>query len=263
MRILIGILLFTWSCSAWAPEASNERAPFGLAVLTYNIHHAAGQDGVIDLQRIADVIMEEDPDLVALQEVDRFVERTGRVDQAEKLAELTGLHMAFGFAIPYQGGDFGNVILSRVPVDSLVLHPLPGEPGEDRVLMEAHLTFQHEQVEVSVAFLATHLDTFTEPRTASVPIILNAIPDSSHIFYVLAGDLNDTPGSPVIDALAGRLQSAAPPTLYTYPSDFPDRQIDHILFAPTTGWSVSEVFAMDEPVASDHAPLMARFLYNP
>ncbi|MEX2025646.1 MAG: endonuclease/exonuclease/phosphatase family protein, partial [Pirellulaceae bacterium] len=61
-----------------------------LRVLTYNIHHGEGIDGKLDLPRIARVIESVDPDLVALQEVDRRVERTGSVDQPAELARLTG-----------------------------------------------------------------------------------------------------------------------------------------------------------------------------
>ena len=76
-------------CSAMLEE-DPEPEPVSLSVMTYNIHHGAGVDGEVDIQRIADVILEADPDLVSLQEVDRFVERTARADQAQQLEELTG-----------------------------------------------------------------------------------------------------------------------------------------------------------------------------
>ena len=242
-------------------EEDPEPEPVSLSVMTYNIHHGAGVDGEVDIQRIADVILEADPDLVSLQEVDRFVERTARADQAQQLEELTGMFMAFGFAINYQGGDFGNVILSKYPFQQLALHPLPGDPGEDRTLMEA--TILVPGVSDPVVFLATHLDTFRKPRTDSVPLILNVVPDSTESLYILAGDLNDAPGTPVMDALNHRLISAAPSNLFTFPSYNPDRQIDHILYTPTEGWSVSQAEVIDEPLASDHAPLMASFVFNP
>ena len=42
-----------------------------LRVLSYNIHHAAGTDGKLDLTRIANVINSVKPDVVSLQEVDQ------------------------------------------------------------------------------------------------------------------------------------------------------------------------------------------------
>ncbi len=48
-----------------------------LRVMTYNIHIGIGMDKKLDLQRIADVINRERPDLVGLQEVDRGVRSGG------------------------------------------------------------------------------------------------------------------------------------------------------------------------------------------
>ena len=53
--------------------------PTTLRILAYNIHHGAGNDEVLDLERIAELIRSLDPDLVALQEVDNRTERTGGV----------------------------------------------------------------------------------------------------------------------------------------------------------------------------------------
>ena len=73
-------------------------------ILTYNIHHGEGMDERIDLERIAALINRLEPDLVALQEVDRVVDRTGGVDQATALGELTGMTAVFGEFMSYQGG---------------------------------------------------------------------------------------------------------------------------------------------------------------
>jgi endonuclease/exonuclease/phosphatase family metal-dependent hydrolase len=71
----------------WTESASSAE-PVRLRVLSYNIHHAEGVDRKLDVERIAAVIQSVKPDLVALQEVDRNVKRTGGVDQpsAEPLA---------------------------------------------------------------------------------------------------------------------------------------------------------------------------------
>jgi hypothetical protein len=50
-------------------------------VMSYNIHVGVGMDKRLDLRRIADIINNERPDLVGLQEVDRGVERTQRRDE--------------------------------------------------------------------------------------------------------------------------------------------------------------------------------------
>lgn len=254
---LILVSLITFCSSAVEPNPE----PVVLKVMTYNIHHGEGEDGVIDINRIAEIILNADPDLVSLQEVDRFVQRTDRADQPEQLKELTGMFMEFGFAINYQGGDFGNVILSKHPFEKLTLHPLPGDPGEDRTLMEALIRLPG--YEDPIIFLATHLDTFTRPRIESIPLILDVVPDTSETFYILAGDLNDGPGTLAMDMLMERLVNAAPPDLFTFPSRNPDRQIDHILYTAMDGWAVERIEVLDEPIASDHAPLVATFRFTP
>ena len=261
MRISIVLPIFVLGlCSSMPANDDDPSGQSHLIVMTYNIHHGEGEDGRVDMERIARVILDADPDLVAVQEVDRFVARTTRADQAQQLADLTGMHMRFGFAINYQGGDFGNVILSKHPIHSYTTYPLPGEPGEDRVLLHAKVAIDSgANVPDTVSFMATHLDTFKEPREAAIPLILDRIPATPTHLYILAGDLNATPSSrPMID-LQTRLelpQSDAP--TFTHPARNPDRQIDYILFTSSTSWALDSVWTIDAPEASDHAPLAVR-----
>ena len=67
-----------------------------IRVLCYNIHYGQGTDGVYDVERLAKVIKQSQPDFVALQEVDVGVKRSGRVHQARRLAELVGMAVRFG-----------------------------------------------------------------------------------------------------------------------------------------------------------------------
>src|SRR5690606_41175307 len=64
-----------------------------LKVLSYNIHHAnpPSKPDVIDMEAIARVINDSGADIVGLQEVDIHVSRSEMINQAEKLAELTGM----------------------------------------------------------------------------------------------------------------------------------------------------------------------------
>lgn len=87
-----------------------------LRVMTYNIHVGVGMDKQLDLPRIAAVINAQHPDLVGLQEVDRGVARTQRIDEIAELAKLTRMDYAFAFNLHYQGGQYGVAILSRFPI---------------------------------------------------------------------------------------------------------------------------------------------------
>jgi endonuclease/exonuclease/phosphatase family metal-dependent hydrolase len=73
--------------------------------MTYNIHVGVGMDKKLDLQRIADVINRERPDLVGLQEVDRGVKRTEGKDEIAELAALTRMEYAFAPNLDYPGRE--------------------------------------------------------------------------------------------------------------------------------------------------------------
>ena len=100
---LIAITLSVCHCDA------NET----IRVLCYNIHYGQGTDGIYDIERLAKVINQTRPDFVALQEVDVGVKRSGRVHQARRLSELTGMAIRFGPTQHYEGGLFGNAVLTR------------------------------------------------------------------------------------------------------------------------------------------------------
>ena len=93
-----------------------------IKVLTYNIHHGRGTDGHYNLERIAKVIKAQDPDIVALQEVEKFRTRTSHDDQPAVLAELLGMHHVFApirtvcLQDSHSEAAYGNAILTKFPV---------------------------------------------------------------------------------------------------------------------------------------------------
>jgi endonuclease/exonuclease/phosphatase family metal-dependent hydrolase len=215
-------------------------------ILTYNIRHCQGMDGKVDVERIAAVIRSVKPDIVALQEVDRNVGRSGRVDQAEELGRLTGMKAIFGRAIDLDAGQYGNAVLTRLPVRGWSNYPLPG--AEPRALLE--IEFE------GFRFFATHFDVGRDEsrRIESVAEINRRAKGAA----VLAGDLNAVLESGPLKALAAGWKIAGEgQSLPTIPSPAPARQIDFVLLRPADGWRVMEVRVLDEPVASDHRPLLS------
>lgn len=225
-------------------------------VLSYNIHHAEGLDGKIDLPRIAGVIKSVDPDVVALQEVDVRTRRSGGVDQLLELARLTGLQPVYGRTIPHQGGLYGNAVLSRLPVNGFVNHPLPGK--EPRGVIDALAApAPGASGQAAYHFLATHLDLNEPDRLAAaarIEEIVKSWPEGAPA--ILAGDMNAVPGSKPIQSLERVWTSAnGQTTLLTSPAQAPRRQIDYIFVRPAARWRVLEIRVIDEPLASDHRPV--------
>lgn len=226
-----------------------------IRVLSYNIHHGEGMDHRIDLARTADVIRSASPDLVALQEVDRWMNRTAYADQARDLAQLAGMHYAFGVAMHFdEMGQYGNAILSRWPIAHAQTHPLPGAL-EPRSILCVDIDLPTAQdTSQSLSLWATHLALDEASRLESVPQIASLVDDSARP-ALLAGDLNDRPASQVVAALDRMWHNATDGqdlvTFFANPA-----QIDYILYRPESRWHVVEVQALQEHIASDHCPIL-------
>lgn len=252
-RFAVGLLLFVV-----AAPATLAAEPLPVRVLSYNIHHGEGVDGRLDLERIAGLIRSVEPDLVALQEVDRKTKRTGRIDQPAELARLTGMKILFERNIRFQGGEYGNAILARWPVTEHENHHLPSfDDGEQRGVLVAEV--QPDDFEEHLLFLATHLDHRSDDRErfASARAINALIRKRHRVPAILAGDLNDTPDSRVLKRFAQEWSRTNEQALPTVPVGRPTRQIDFILVRPAARWNVREVRVLDEKVASDHRPILA------
>ncbi len=108
-----------------------------MKIVSYNIQYGFGQDGNNDLSRIADEI--KTADIIALQEIERFWERTGMVDQVLELTQLLPeYHWVFGANLDMDASfkddnnhlvnrrrQFGTMIMSRFPILSSRNFPLP------------------------------------------------------------------------------------------------------------------------------------------
>jgi len=239
--------------------ASAAAAPQKLRVLCWNIHHGEGTDGKLDLQRIATVIRKAQPDLVALQEVDHTTQRTGKVDQTAELARLTGLTGVFGKAMNFSGGAYGQAILSKHPILSNKVHPLPGE-GEPRIAFEAIVSID----QFKLKFISTHLEVSPIPRLAQAKLLAGLFP-KQEMPVILCGDFNDTPDSETLHQFKKwkTVPKLGPPA--THPAERPTDEIDYVftLAGEPLLQTPTSVSILPEPVASDHRPLSVEFTLPP
>ena len=228
-----------------------------LRILSYNIHHAEGVDGKLDVPRIAQVILSVDPDLVALQEVDKNTIRTGKVNQDIELAHLTKMNSVFGSNITFQGGQYGNAILSKFPIIKNKNFLLPNvDSGEQRGLLQSQIQISNKE---NVLFFSTHLDhrrSDTE-RLASAKAINQIISLDNKSPAILAGDFNDVPDSPTLKELGKVWLRTNKKILRTIPASKPSRQIDYIFVQPKERWKIIESQILDEDIASDHRAIFS------
>ena len=244
--------------SAAGPE------PITLRILSYNIRTGIGMDNKHDLARTAAFIKSQNPDLVALSEVDDRTRRSGGINQAMRLGELTGLHAIFGKAMPYNGGYYGEAILSKHPFQEILVHPLPAATNhEPRALVEVQV-----QIGASgplVTFYGTHLDhQARDERVKQVAVIQQVATNRMDRFTFLAGDFNDEPGTTPITELLRWWRNAGPDDAQlTWPADKPQERIDFIFYRQHPRLKVVRSEVLNEPVISDHRPVLAVFEIQP
>ena len=222
-----------------------------IRILAYNIHHGEGMDTVVDLDRIAKLMRSVSPDIVAVQEVDSVVGRTGGVDQASVLGQLTGTHQMFGAFMPYQGGGYGMALLSRLPVVEWWNHRLPdGDEPRTSVTARVRLRSGRTVLVSGIHFYRTEPERLAQANRLLEYIAKDADPS------ILAGDFNSTPGTAVLQKLAETYTIPDKGADHnTFPSYAPDHEIDFVMFRPGPRFHVLEYRPLDEPVASDHRPI--------
>ncbi|HWH69847.1 MAG TPA: endonuclease/exonuclease/phosphatase family protein [Candidatus Sulfotelmatobacter sp.] len=261
-RVLWAGLLVLCLCNGQSAR-SQEPAP-GFRVMTYNIHHGEGLDRKVDLERIAALIKREQADIVALQEVDKGVERTARRDLPAELAALSGMTCLFSNNYHYQGGEYGNAVLTRFPVKQWTnTHYKMLRPGEQRGLLQAVLTVQGREL----VFFDTHVDFHPDDteRLLNVGEIHNRLPQYRPRPVLLCGDFNDTPQSRTYTKTAEQFIDswtvAGTGNEMTIPASNPKKRIDYIWISkdsplvPLKAW-------VPQSEASDHLPVVAEFRWR-
>ncbi len=173
------------------------RQPVRLRVLSFNTHRSTGT-----INAIAEEILEIDPDVVLLQEVDRQMLRTGGVDQAEVLADAIGMDGSFSSNLARGAGQYGTLILSRFDiVQQGRIALVRGPRTEARGLQWVTLEVSGQAVRV----YNTHLDaTRPDVRLAQARQVVGIL-DEDDLPTILGGDLNAWPASAAVAALGTRL----------------------------------------------------------
>ena len=233
-----------------------------LRVSSYNIRHGRGMDNRIALERTAGVLRGMNPDIVGLQEVDRNVERSGRVDQPALLGNLLGMQHAFGAFMDYQGGRYGLAILSRYPIVSSREIVLPtGE--EPRVALAARIALPSGDTitAVNVHFDWVENDAVRVRQARTLSVVLDTLSEP----WLLVGDFNDGPTSRTLRVFEDMVHPASKPTdsSYTFPSNGPVKEIDYIFAQRSERWRSGTVRVVTDSLASDHRPVTTTIRYVP
>lgn len=238
-----------------------------LRLMTYNVHRCVGTDRKLDVERVAEVIAAEKPDVVALQELDVRRARTKGVDQAHRLAELLKMSSHFHPAMTVEEELYGDAILTALPeklvkADGLPLYNrIPGLEPRGAIWITV------EVGGVPVQIINTHLGLVPQEQKRQAAALLGEqwmAHDDFKAPGILLGDFNATPYSATYRLLKAAMRDAQTqsptwrqtPTA-TFPSNFPFMRIDHVFLTKgleTVG--VRSPYGALARAASDHLPLV-------
>ena len=258
LALLVGLAAF--------PASAGEGGPVRLA--TFNIHHAEGDDKVLDLNRVVQAV--RGSDLVAFQEVDvKFRERSRFADQAQQLGQALGGQAVFGGNLIEGQGQYGVALVSRFPILLARNHPLPRavgrEKAEPRGLLETVVEVGSTRVRVYVTHLA---HDSREDRQLQIDAIRGIIA-AGFGPAILMGDLNLRPEDPHYARLLAPIEGRPGPFLVDswikagegpgatigLDGEKPGR-IDYILATPDIAGGFARARVDTATKASDHQPVL-------
>jgi len=223
--------------------------------MDWNLKYGNGIHGQLDAPAIAAAIRAQRPDVVVLEEVNRGWPIGGGTDLAEYLSRK--LRMAYHWS-PAADGQFGNVILTRLPMTEVSAHRLPWvQPPQQRSYLGVTLTLDSGR---TVRVMGTHLQHHQENRPTRVAQIGALVTAWSHRpDTIIAGDMNAWPTWPEMQLYrdAG-LVSAQDVTGHgaelTSPTPVATNRIDYIWGTPDLRFS--DFAVLSDVVVSDHFPLV-------
>lgn len=250
LKVIIALLLIT----IIAPiQAQTETKPKKIVkVLSFNILGGRTTKGDFNLDVLANLIKKTNPDFVAMQEVDYKVNRSRKYDLATELGYRTKMAPIFARAMYYDGGEYGEGVLSKLSFLSTRNVALPYIDGEEpRAALEIVVELASKD---TIAFVGTHFAHEGNAGRELQAKKINEVFSQNKYPTILAGDLNARPGSGPINTLEQVWQSTydrenPEPTI---PSDDPKVKLDYIMFYPKNRWRVLDKEVIADTYASDH-----------
>lgn len=230
--------------------------PAGTLIASYNVHKCVGVDGKFDPARIATVIREIAPDIIALQEADkRFGARHGLLDLA-RLKDETGLvPVPIESANAAAHGWHGNVVLFRQGlVRDVHQVALPGLEPRGALVVDIDIEGGAE-----LRIVAAHLGLLRRSRSQQARMLIDIMKARDERPTLLLGDLNEWRlGDRSALKELGPAFGALPMPVPSFPSGMPLLALDRII--PNRPEILSDVMVHDTPlarIASDHLPIKA------
>ncbi|WP_245153225.1 endonuclease/exonuclease/phosphatase family protein [Sphingobacterium sp. CZ-2] len=235
-----------------------------LILMTYNIHHGAPAPDVsntVNLNNIAAVIRQSKAEVVALQELDVNVARSGRKHQARELGKMLNMHYYFVKTIDYRGGEYGIGILSKYPLTNKRRFFMPSpSKGEPRAVALATVNLPGNK---KLEFGATHFDLNVPNRTAQANY-LNQLSRRLKKPLIIGGDYNAESASVEMRKLQEEfVLSCKNGCPLSFPVRRPRKAIDLLASNGLANKALPllTAVAINGQYASDHLPVIGIYQY--
>jgi len=232
--------------------------------MTYNVHGFRGIDGRISPARIARLIEQYHPDIVALQELDLGRVRSERHDQPKLIAAALGMNVQFCATVVDQNEQYGHAILSHSPIKIIRMAVFNRHDRRRHVEPRGALWVALEIDGAALNLMNTHFGLGRKEKIAQADELLNKswmgkIGDEP---LILCGDFNMTPRSRPYRAIAQQLRDVQDNAvgllpLNTYSTFHPFARIDHVFVSKH--FTVEKILVPRNDltrIASDHLPLI-------
>jgi endonuclease/exonuclease/phosphatase family metal-dependent hydrolase len=238
----------------WQEAETTTGDGFPVRIMTYNLHNGFDTDGHLDMEALAQVIEESQPDIVVLQEISRGWVINGRLDMLTWLSQRLNMPYVSG---PTADPLWGNAILSRYPIiESSNLELPPRDLFILRGFTSAVVDLGNGDRLQVIATHFHHLEQDSDVRQLQTPVIVDFWNNTERT--VILGDLNAEPDAPEIDllrkaGLVDAMADAEPVSAYTFHSADLYQRIDYIWVSPDL---VVKEANVPFSKASDHLPVV-------
>jgi endonuclease/exonuclease/phosphatase family metal-dependent hydrolase len=203
-------------------------------VATFNIRHGEPTGGGrVDPAALGRACRDLDAEVLALQEVDRGMRRSGRVALDQVAAAASGMTSVFGPALTRRRAAYGNALLVRGTASDVEVLPLPGE-GEPRSAVLARVRAGATEATA----VATHLGVKRSDSLAQMEALFAAVNQRAAPTIVL-GDFNRPVDAVEPYARAAGLELVV--TGPTYPAPGGTATIDFVLVRGFSAVTTEEV----------------------
>lgn len=243
---------------------NNEGADREISLLTYNIYIGKGLNGDGTVEDVAELVQSIGAETVVLNEVDVNADRTGNVNQPKIIADAGNYHYCFGVASLRRGGEYGNVVMSKYPLERLARIEMVDEGVERRSALVVKVHAPNPYYVVGTHFVAGGGNQTERIRKASIDRIVEYIEKHNLSPVILMGDLNSPCDSWSLDHLRKKgffVTNDLVPGEASHPANDPKVLLDYIAVYPANAAECLEHYVVEDDHTSDHRPVYARIRF--